>query len=49
MWNRGDLGGWNVEAGAEGVLNRLVSRTTLFRWRWAECARGSTCRWTTPR
>ncbi len=30
VWNRADLGGWNVEAGAEGVLNRLVSRNDLF-------------------
>lgn len=30
VWNRADVGGWNVEAGAEGVLNRLVSRNDLF-------------------
>ena len=30
VWNRADLAGWNVEAGAEGVLNRLISRNDLF-------------------
>ena len=30
VWNRADLAGWNVEAGAEGVLNRFDSRNDLF-------------------
>ncbi|MEO7680550.1 MAG: hypothetical protein ABIS14_07640, partial [Sphingomonas sp.] len=30
VWSRPDLGGWSVEAGAEGALNRLDSRVDLF-------------------
>ena len=30
VYNRADLSGFNVEAGAEGVVNRLVSRNDLF-------------------
>lgn len=30
VWNRGNLGGWTVEAGAEGVVNRLESNVDLF-------------------
>lgn len=31
VWNRSDLGGWSVEAGAEGVLNRLDSDVNFYR------------------
>lgn len=31
VWNRSDLGGWSVEAGAEGVLNRLDSDVNVYR------------------
>ena len=31
VWNRSDLGGWSVEAGAEGVLNKLDSDVNFFR------------------
>ncbi len=31
VWNRSDLHGWSVEAGAEGVLNSLDSNVNLFR------------------
>jgi hypothetical protein len=30
VWSRSDLGGWSVETGAEGVLNRLDSDVNLF-------------------
>lgn len=30
VWNRGSWNGWNVEAGVEGVINRLDSRNQLF-------------------
>ena len=30
VWSRSNLGGWSVEAGAEGVLNRLDSNVDLF-------------------
>lgn len=30
VWNRSDLGGWNVETGAEGVVNKLDSNVDLF-------------------
>lgn len=30
VWNRTTAGGWSVEAGGEGVINRLVSDTRLF-------------------
>lgn len=30
VWSHADLGGWSVEAGAEGVLNRLRSRVDFF-------------------
>ena len=30
VWNRANLGGWSVEAGAEGVLNKLDSKVDLF-------------------
>lgn len=30
VWSRPDLGGWNVEVGAEGVLNKLDSQVDLF-------------------
>lgn len=30
VWSRPDLDGWTVEAGAEGVINRLRSRVDLF-------------------
>jgi len=30
VWNRSDLAGWSVEAGAEGVLNKLDSDVNLF-------------------
>jgi len=30
VWNRQNLSGWNVEAGAEGAFNRLDSRVDLF-------------------
>lgn len=30
VWTRGNLHGWNVEAGAEGVVNRLDSNVDLF-------------------
>ena len=30
VWNRSDLMGWSVEAGAEGVLNELDSDVNLF-------------------
>jgi hypothetical protein len=30
VWNRSDLGGWSVELGAEGVLNKLDSKVDLF-------------------
>ena len=30
VWSRSPLAGWSVEAGAEGVLNRLDSRVDLF-------------------
>ncbi|WP_375286814.1 hypothetical protein [Sphingomonas sp.] len=30
VWNRGGWNGWNVEAGVEGVINRLDSRNQLF-------------------
>ncbi len=30
VWNRSAWGGWNVEAGAEGVINRLDSANRLF-------------------
>ncbi len=30
IWSRGDFGGWNVEAGAEGAFNRLRSDVQLF-------------------
>jgi hypothetical protein len=29
VWSRGDLGGWKVETGAEGVFNRLESQVDL--------------------
>jgi hypothetical protein len=29
VWNRSNLGGWSVEAGAEGVLNQLDSNVNL--------------------
>lgn len=31
VWNRSDLGGWSIEAGAEGVLNKLDSDVGFFR------------------
>jgi hypothetical protein len=31
VWNRSNLGGWSVEAGAEGVLNKLDSDVGFFR------------------
>jgi hypothetical protein len=31
VWNRSNLGGWSVEAGAEGVLNKLDSDVDFFR------------------
>lgn len=31
VWNRSNLGGWSVEAGTEGVLNRLDSDVGFFR------------------
>ncbi|HEX8512734.1 MAG TPA: hypothetical protein VF688_06455 [Allosphingosinicella sp.] len=31
VWNRSDLGGWSVETGAEGVLNRLDSDVDFFK------------------
>ena len=37
LWSRGDWGGWSVEAGAEGALNRLDSDVDLSR-----IARGGT-------
>ena len=30
VWNRSNLGGWSVETGAEGVLNKLDSDTEIF-------------------
>lgn len=30
VWNRSNLAGWSVEAGAEGVLNRLDSDNNVF-------------------
>lgn len=30
VWNRSSWNGWNVEAGIEGVINRLDSRNQLF-------------------
>ena len=30
VWNRSDLGGWSVETGVEGALNKLVSDVDLF-------------------
>lgn len=30
VWNRSGWNGWNVEAGAEGVINELRSRVNLF-------------------
>ncbi|WP_375270982.1 hypothetical protein [Sphingomonas sp.] len=30
VWNRSGWNGWNVEIGAEGVINRLRSRVNLF-------------------
>ncbi len=30
VWNRANLGGWSVETGAEGVLNKLTSDVDLF-------------------
>jgi hypothetical protein len=30
VWNRSNLGGWSVEAGAEGVLNKLDSDVDLY-------------------
>ena len=30
VWSRGNVGGWTVETGAEGVLNRLDSNVDLF-------------------
>ena len=30
VWSRQNLGGWSIEAGAEGVLNRLDSNVDLF-------------------
>ncbi len=30
VWTRPDLGGWSVETGAEGVINRLESKVDLF-------------------
>ena len=31
VWNRSNLGGWSVETGAEGVVNRLDSDVNFFR------------------
>ncbi|HEX8309578.1 MAG TPA: hypothetical protein VF645_14295 [Allosphingosinicella sp.] len=31
VWNRSNLGGWSIEAGAEGVLNRLDSDVNFYR------------------
>ena len=31
VWNRSDLGGWSIEAGAEGVLNKLDSDVNFYR------------------
>ncbi|MGZ8327304.1 MAG: TonB-dependent receptor plug domain-containing protein [Allosphingosinicella sp.] len=31
VWNRSNLGGWSIEAGAEGVLNKLDSDVGFFR------------------
>lgn len=31
VWNRSNLGGWSMEAGAEGVLNKLDSDVGFFR------------------
>lgn len=31
VWNRSSLGGWIIEAGAEGVLNRLDSDVNFYR------------------
>jgi hypothetical protein len=31
VWNRSNLGGWSVETGAEGVLNKLDSDVNFFR------------------
>jgi hypothetical protein len=31
VWNRSNLGGWSVEAGAEGVINKLDSDVNVFR------------------
>ena len=30
VWNRSDLGGWSVETGVEGALNKLTSDVDLF-------------------
>lgn len=30
VWNRGNLAGWSVETGAEGVLNKLDSQVDFF-------------------
>jgi hypothetical protein len=31
VWNRSDLGGWSVETGVEGVLNKLDSDVNFYR------------------
>jgi hypothetical protein len=31
VWNRSNLGGWSVETGVEGVLNKLDSDVNVFR------------------
>jgi hypothetical protein len=31
VWNRSNLGGWSIEAGAEGVFNKLDSDVNFFR------------------
>jgi hypothetical protein len=31
VWNRSDLGGWSVETGVEGVINKLDSDVNIFR------------------
>ena len=31
VWNRSNLGGWSIDAGAEGVLNKLDSDVGFFR------------------
>ncbi|HEX8466890.1 MAG TPA: hypothetical protein VF620_03680 [Allosphingosinicella sp.] len=31
VWNRSNLGGWSIEAGAEGVLNKLDSDVNFYR------------------